>query len=96
MGKMDKKVRREASAIILQIQQDRKILKQVMVQTKGRFFGRHIPHKVYSLHEPEVVCIKKGKRGKPAEYGCKVNLCFDKNGYVVAHQVRPARYISPI
>ncbi len=31
-------------------------------------------NKLYSLHEPEVVCIAKGKARKPYEFGCKVSL----------------------
>ena len=30
--------------------------------------------KLYSLHEPEVVCISKGKAHKKYEFGCKVSL----------------------
>lgn len=30
--------------------------------------------KVYSVHEPEVSCIAKGKSGKPYEYGSKVSI----------------------
>ncbi len=30
--------------------------------------------KVYSLHEPAVYCVSKGKSGRPYEYGCKVQI----------------------
>jgi IS5 family transposase len=30
--------------------------------------------KIYSLHEPEVSCIAKGKQGKKYEFGSKVSL----------------------
>jgi transposase, IS5 family len=30
--------------------------------------------KIYSLHEPDVVCISKGKAHKKYEFGCKVSL----------------------
>ncbi len=30
--------------------------------------------KVYSLHEPDVYCVSKGKSGRPYEYGCKVQI----------------------
>lgn len=42
---------------------------------------------MYSYHEPQVTCIAKGKRGKPNEYGSKVSLAVDKNGFVVANKV---------
>ena len=31
-------------------------------------------NKVYSLHEPNVCCIAKGKEHKPYEFGCKVSI----------------------
>jgi IS5 family transposase len=33
-------------------------------------------HKIYSLHEPEVACISKGKEHKKYEYGNKVSLLY--------------------
>jgi IS5 family transposase len=59
---------------------------QVMHQSRERFKGIHVPNKLYSYHEPQVTVICKGKGSKPREYGCKVNLSIDKNGYVVNHQ----------
>ena len=35
---------------------------------------RHDMHKLYSLHEPEVVCISKGKAHKRYEFGQKVSV----------------------
>lgn len=61
-------------------------VRQVIAQTKARFCGIHLPNKLYSLHEPQVVCIRKGKRSKPDEYGSKVALSVDRSGYVVTHQ----------
>ena len=31
-------------------------------------------HKIYSLHEPDVLCISKGKEGKKYEFGNKVSI----------------------
>jgi len=31
-------------------------------------------HKLYSLHEPTVACIAKGKAHKPYEFGCKTSI----------------------
>jgi transposase, IS5 family len=43
--------------------------------------------KVYSLHEPAVECIAKGKAHKPYEFGCKVGLVISakKNWILGAH-----------
>lgn len=38
--------------------------------------------KVYSVHEPDVVCISKGKEHKKYEFGCKVSLAVTKNSGV--------------
>ena len=40
--------------------------------------------KIYSVHEPQVQCIAKGKAGKKYEFGNKVSLAVtSKNGWVV-------------
>jgi IS5 family transposase len=42
-------------------------------------------HKIYSLHEPDVYCMSKGKSHKPYEYGCKVSLGVTaQTGVIVA------------
>ena len=40
-------------------------------------------NKIYSLHEPHVSCIAKGKDHKPYEYGCKVSVVSTKTDGVV-------------
>ena len=35
---------------------------------------KHDKNKIYSVHEPEVECIAKGKAGKPYEFGNKVSV----------------------
>jgi IS5 family transposase len=62
------------------------VLKRIVHQAQQRFQGHHVKNKVYSLHEPQVACIRKGKRSRPDEYGCKVLLSTDHKGYVVSHR----------
>jgi IS5 family transposase len=45
-----------------------KIIEKVLLQTKES------KEKVYSIHEPHVECIAKGKAHKKYEFGCKVSL----------------------
>ncbi|MCK1427434.1 hypothetical protein IVB50_09250 [Bradyrhizobium sp. 87] len=49
--------------------------------------------KVYSLHEPEVECIGKGKAHRPYEFGVKVSvattLAHAKGGQFVTHEKAP-------
>lgn len=40
-------------------------------------------HKIYSLHEPDVLCIGKGKERKRYEYGNKVSIVRLWNGIIV-------------
>ena len=44
---------------------------------------RQDKHKVYSLHEPEVVCISKGKEHKKYEFGSKVSITVAQNSGVI-------------
>jgi IS5 family transposase len=69
-----------------QLKADAEIVKRVIYQTEERLRGVHIRGKIYSLHEPHVSCIRKGKRSRPDEYGTKVRISIDRNGYVVEHQ----------
>ena len=39
--------------------------------------------KIYSLHEPEVYCVSKGKEHKKYEFGTKASLVVGKNGGVI-------------
>jgi IS5 family transposase len=46
--------------------------------------SKHDSGKVYSVHEPQVQCIAKGKAGKKYEFGNKVSLAVtSKNNWVV-------------
>ena len=47
-----------------------KVLKRILAQRKNT------PFKIYSLHEPEVSCIAKGKSHKPYEFGNKVSFAM--------------------
>ena len=44
---------------------------------------RQDKNKVYSLHEPEVVCISKGKEHKKYEFGSKVSITLTQNTGVI-------------
>ncbi len=54
------------------------IFKRVLAQEKNS------KNKIYSLHEPEVYCISKGKAHKKYEYGCKASVVLtQKTGIIV-------------
>jgi transposase, IS5 family len=54
---------------------------------------RHSANKIYSIHEPEVECISKGKSHKRYEFGCKASLMTtNRSNWIVgamAHHDRP-------
>jgi IS5 family transposase len=53
-----------------------------LLQTARRIYEqqRHDKNKIYSVHEPEVQCIAKGKSGKPYEFGNKVSVAVSSRG----------------
>jgi IS5 family transposase len=55
---------------------DLDIFQQIIYQKKSD------SDKVYSVHEPDVQCISKGKEYKKYEFGCKVSLAVTKDSGV--------------
>ena len=53
------------------------VARQVLEQKK------HDGHKIYSLHEPHVYCLSKGKEHKKYEFGAKASLVVGKDGGVI-------------
>jgi len=53
------------------------LFKRVLAQRKGG------SGKIYSLHEPEVQCIAKGKERKKYEFGNKVSIAYTKTTGVI-------------
>jgi len=53
-----------------------------LLETAHRIYmqQRHDKNKVYSVHEPEVACIAKGKAGKPYEFGNKASVAVTSRG----------------
>ena len=53
-----------------------------LLETAHRIYmqQRHDKNKVYSVHEPEVECIAKGKAGKAYEFGNKASVAVTSRG----------------
>ena len=47
---------------------------------------RHSEKKIYSIHEPEVQCISKGKEQKKYEFGNKVSIIRSATGIILGAQ----------
>ena len=84
--KADKKVKIIAGRLIRDIERKLtsdaytttlSLFKQVLSQT------RQSKNKIYSLHEPDVQCISKGKEHKKYEFGNKVSIVYNLSGVIV-------------
>jgi IS5 family transposase len=60
-------------------------VEQVMRQTKARVFAgeTHAEGKLLSLFEPSTEVIRKGKAGKPTEFGKMVKLQEAENQIII-------------
>ena len=84
-----KDLRRYARKVIGQLRNH--LPKDVLEQSRQRFErydkilsqGRKDSHKIYSLHEPDVYCMSKGKAHKPYEFGCKVSLAVTAGSGII-------------
>ena len=75
-------LRREIDAMVPLVQ-------QVMRQTRARVFhgNTHVEGKILSLFEPSTEVIRKGKAGRPNEFGKMVKLQEAENQIVVDYEV---------
>jgi transposase, IS5 family len=69
------------------------LVRQVMRQTRARIFGgdHHAAGKIVSLFEPSTEIIRKGKAGKPTEFGKVVKLQEAENQIVIEYAVYDRR-----
>lgn len=84
--KADEGLQKTINQIKTAIANDAKLLGKIIEQTRLRLEGQHSKEKILSMHEPNVVVIAKGKRSKRYEFGSKICLSMDKNGYILSHQ----------
>jgi IS5 family transposase len=79
-------LRRELETMLPRVQ-------QVIRQTKARVFAGdiHAEGKIVSLFEPTTEVIRKGKAGKPTEFGKMVKLQEAENQIVIAYEVYDQR-----
>lgn len=73
----------------------RPLIDRIVAQTRARLLGGdiHVPDKVLSIFEPHTEAIRKGKAGKPTEFGKLVTIQEAEHQIVTAfevHQKRPA------
>lgn len=85
--KADRKVKTIAGRLVREIERnlsaDSKYQPNIELMKRVLQQKRHDNHKIYSLHEPDVQCISKGKEHKKYEFGCKVSIMSTKNTGVI-------------
>jgi len=81
-GRLIRELERKLPVIVKEAQQEnfelyRKVLQQAPADK----------HKVYSLHEPQVYCVAKGKDLKKYEFGSKASIVMTRNSAVIVGAV---------
>ncbi len=73
-GRLIREIRRKLSEELLsRYEVELRLFERVLAQKKGD------KKKIYSLHEPKVYCMSKGKVHKRFEFGSKVSITLTKN-----------------
>lgn len=81
-GRQVRELQRNFSAEQLQQHAEKlELFKRVLTQKQ------HDTDKIYSLHEPDVACIAKGKAHKPYEFGSKTSFAITKHTNIVVAAV---------
>ena len=64
-------------------EQNKNYAEKFILFTKGLKQQKYDSHKIYSLHEPEVYCMAKGKEHKTYEFGCKASIALTKTTGII-------------
>ena len=87
VAKADRRMRTIAGRLLRELLRllpaDNIYQKQIDICVKFVNGERIDDHKIYSLHEPDVLCISKGKEHKKYEFGNKVSIVRLWNGLII-------------
>lgn len=85
--KADKRLRTIARRLVRELErnlgQNRQHDELISIFKKILLQRRNSSHKIYSIHEPEVQCISKGKEQKKYEFGNKVSIIRSATGVIL-------------
>lgn len=85
--KADKKLRTIAGRLVRELKrnigENGKYKEVIEIFEKILTQNRNSKHKIYSIHEPEVQCLSKGKENKKYEFGNKVSIIRSKTGLIL-------------
>jgi IS5 family transposase len=73
--------RKLPEAVLASVAKDFALYERLLQQQK------HDKNKIYSLHEPHVYCVAKGKDHKPYEYGAKASIVSTAQGGIILSAV---------
>jgi transposase, IS5 family len=81
-GRLVRDIERKLPASALaRYAEETKLFQQILGQKKDS------KNKIYSIHEPQVYCISKGKEHKKYEYGSKASIVVTKNSGIIVGAV---------
>jgi IS5 family transposase len=84
LGRVVRDIRRKGSSLPGALAELLRLAERLLSQR------RTDTHKLYSVHEPQVECIAKGKAHKKYEFGCKVSVVTtSRDNWVVGVQALP-------
>jgi IS5 family transposase len=85
--KADKRLRTIAGRLVRELErnlgENRHYDELLSIFKKMLSQGRNTSHKIYSIHEPDVQCISKGKEHKKYEFGNKVSIIRSATGGIL-------------
>jgi len=89
MHRAGKVVSGRASALVAELEQTIKVLERVIAQTRTRLDGETPDgsRRIVSLHDIDARPIRKGRLGRPVEFGYKAQVLDNADGIVLDHEV---------
>jgi IS5 family transposase len=83
------RLRRQGSVLAGDFQEKLALAQQVLKQTDVRLRGVDvIPERIVSFHDPQARAIRRGKLGKPNEFGRTMQLTQDQSGLMLDYQIQ--------
>jgi len=79
---------RHGKAQVKRLAEELRRVRRILDQTATRLAGQTtIPDRMISLADPDARPIRRGKPGRPTEFGYKASVADTPEGFVVSHQV---------
>ncbi len=85
LGRIIRDIERQLPKLTINDSEHKRLLQKLAIAKRIYEQRRDSSNKVYSIHEPDVSCIAKGKIHKKYEFGCKVGIVSTlKNSFIIA------------